>query len=85
MPCFMAEPTDRLLEPQQRVVLLAGSQDHDGFTGQLGGCQPRIDTFDSAIVDVSTALLRGAAGVAFAFREAGGDEGVDDRAGRRCP
>ena len=47
------------------------------------GGETGVDAFDAAVVDVRAALLRGAAGVAFAFCQAGGDEGVDDRAGRR--
>lgn len=41
--------------------------------GELG-----VDCFDAAVVDVGSPLLDRAAGVAFAFGEAGFDEGVDD-------
>ena len=41
------------MKRSKRVVLLAATQNHDGFTGQVGGRKPRVDTVDAAVVDVA--------------------------------
>ena len=73
-------PRDAALidEPEQGVFLFARAKDHDRLAGQMLGGQLRGDSVDAAIVDVGSALLDDAPGLALAFGQAGFDQGIDD-------
>lgn len=76
---FITRRAFRLDEAKERVSFFAASKDDDGLARQVDGGEQVGDVFAGTVVDVCSALLDGATGVALRFSEARLDEGVENR------